>query len=242
MSLEEFLKTPAGHAVFGIVIAVVAIVIIELNYRLFFKYVLDFIFALLATVICSPVLLAGVIISKKHAGYAFEETPCLGAKGKIIYLKSFAGVQSGIKYLPRLLDILCGRLSFVGIAPLKLSDGALLDDNRMERFGTRPGLVNHLVLRGHEGLTYEEAFDLDARYCKKRELFTDIFIVIKSVVLAIRGDGKSYLGETAELSYGEVLLKRGTITQTDLINAQRYAEEALKNDEMRTDAKNHRYN
>ena len=35
--LDDFLKTPAGHAVFGVVIAVAAIVIIELNYRLFFK-------------------------------------------------------------------------------------------------------------------------------------------------------------------------------------------------------------
>lgn len=240
--LDEFLKTPAGHAVFGVVIAVAAIVIIELNYRLFFKYVLDFIFALIATVICSPVFLAGAIISKKRAGYVFEETPYLGAKGKIIYLKSFAGIQRCIKNLPRLLDIICGRLSFVGVAPLKLSDGALLDDSHMDRFGTHAGLVNHLVLRGYEGLTYEEAFELDARYCKKRELFTDIFIILKRLILAIRGDGKSYLGETADTSYGEVLLKRGTITQTDLINAEKNAEEALKNDEIRTDVKNKRYN
>lgn len=240
--LEEFLKTPAGHAVFGIVIAVAAIVIIELNYRLFFKYVLDFIFALIATVICSPVLIAGAVISKKRAGFVFEETPCLGAKGKIVYLKSFAGVGRGIKNLPALLDILCGRLSFVGIAPLKLSDGALLDDSHMERFLTRPGIVNHLVWHGYEGLTYEEAFALDARYCKKRELFTDIFILIKRIILAIRGDGKSFLGETACLSYGEALLKRGTITEADLLNAERNAEEAIKNEEMRSDIKNQKYN
>ena len=145
-----------------------------------------------------------------------------------------------IKYLPRLLDILGCRLSFVGIAPLKLSDGALLDDNHMDRFSTRPGLINHLVLRGHEDLTYEDAFALDARYCKKRELFTDIFIVIKRLVLAIRGDGKSFLGETV-LPYGQVLLNRGAITETDLNNAERNAEEALKNEEMRADIKNRKY-
>ena len=132
-------------------------------------------------------------------------------------------------------------LSFVGIARLMLSEGALLDDNQMDRFATRPGIVNHLALRGYDGLTYEEAFDLDARYCKKRELFTDIFIVIKSIVIAIRGDGKSYLGETA-VSYGEALLKRGVITETDLLNAEKNAEEALKNDEIRSDFKNQKYN
>jgi len=239
--LEEFLKTPAGHAVFGIVIAVAAIVIIELNYRLFFKYVLDFIFAFIFTLICSPVLIVCAVISCKRAGYVFEETPCLGAKGKIIYVRSFAGLNGGIKNLPRLLDILGGKLSFVGISLLKLSDGALLEDKHMERFMTRPGLVNHLVLRGDENLTYEEAFDLDARYCRKRELFTDIFIIIKRGVLALRGDGKSYLGETRE-SYGETLLKRGTITETDLENAEKNAEEALKNEEMRSDFKSKKYN
>lgn len=240
--LDEFLKTPAGHAVFGIVIAVVAIVIIELNYRLFFKYVLDFIFALLATIICSPVLLVLSIVSKKRAGYVFDETPYLGAKGKIVYFKSFAGINGGLAKLPRLLDILGGKLSFVGVAPLKLSDGALLDDSQMDRFAPRPGIVNHLALHGHEGLTYEEAFGLDARYFKKRELFTDVFIIIKRAILAIRGDGKSHLGETADNTYGEALLKRGTITETDLQNAERNAEEALKNEEMRSEFKSRKYN
>ncbi|MDE7082410.1 MAG: sugar transferase [Clostridia bacterium] len=240
--LEEFLKTPAGHAVFGIVIAVAAIVIIELNYRLFFKYVLDFVFALIATVICSPVLLVGAIISHKRAGYALEETPYLGAKGKIIYIKSFAGINKGIKNLPRLLDILGGKLSFVGVSLLSLSDGALLDDAQLERFMTRPAIVNHLVLHGDENTTYEEAFALDARYCKKRELFTDIFIIVKRIVLAIRGDGKSFLGETAGQSYGEVLLKRGTITENDLTNARKNAEEALKKEEQRSEFKNRKYN
>ena len=66
--LDEFLKSPAGHAVFGLVIAVAAVVIIELNYRLFFKYVLDFVFALVFTVVCSPAFLVGAIISRKKRG------------------------------------------------------------------------------------------------------------------------------------------------------------------------------
>ena len=42
--MPEFFKTTAGHAVIGVVLALAAILIIELNYRLFFKYLLDFIF------------------------------------------------------------------------------------------------------------------------------------------------------------------------------------------------------
>ncbi|MBD5583718.1 MAG: sugar transferase [Clostridia bacterium] len=236
--MADFLKTPAGHAVFGVVIALVAIVIIELNYRLFFKYVLDFIFALIAVIVTSPVLLAGAVISSKRAGRVFEKTPYLGTKGKIVYFLSFAGIDRGIKNLPRLLNVLTGKLSFVGVALLKVSDGALLDDSFMERFSTRPGLFNHLALHGDESLTYEEAFALDKRYVKRRELFTDIYIVLKSLVLAIRGEAKSYLGETARKSYGEVLLERGTISSEDIERAERYAEEAENDRKKREDFKN----
>lgn len=235
--LEEFLKSPAGHAVFGIVIAVAAIVIIELNYRLFFKCVLDFLFALIFTVVCSPAFLVGAILSRKKAGYVFDETPYLGAKGRIIYVKSFAGAGA-IKNLPRLLSVLSGKMSFVGVSLLAVSDGALLEDEAMDRFGARPGLINHLALRGHENLTFEEAFALDKKYVKSRELFTDIFTVVKYFVLLIRGEGNSYLGEAKDKTYGEALLARGQISQTDLENAQRNALEALNEAEKRENFKN----
>ena len=48
---------------------------------------------------------------------------------------------------------------------------------------TAPGIVNHLVLRGDDKLTFEEAFALDRRYVRRRELFTDMFIVLKKIVL-----------------------------------------------------------
>jgi lipopolysaccharide/colanic/teichoic acid biosynthesis glycosyltransferase len=234
--LDEFLKSPAGHAVFGLVIAVAAVVIIELNYRLFFKYVLDFVFALVFTVVCSPAFLVGAIISRKKEGYVFDETPYLGAKGRIIYVKSFAGAGA-IKNLPRLLSVLSGKASFVGVSFMTVPDGALLDDEAMDRFGARPGLVNHLVLRGHEGLTYEEVFALDKKYVKSRELFTDIFTVIKYFVLLLRGEGKTYLGEAKDSSYGEALLARGQISKADLDNARKNATDALDEEERRENFK-----
>ena len=43
--MPEFLKTPAGHALLGVIIAVVLIIFIDLNYKFFMKAVLDFFFA-----------------------------------------------------------------------------------------------------------------------------------------------------------------------------------------------------
>ena len=227
--MPEFFESTAGRAVLGVVITIVVILLIELNYRLFMKAVLDVLFAFIAVIICSPVLLAGAVISKLNAGRVLESKAYLGVKGKIIYLHSFAGIEKGIKNLPRLFDVLSGRLSFVGVKPMELADGALMDDEQMERFNARPGLVCHLVLKGDEELTYEDIFALDKRYAKKRELFTDVFIILKNLAYVIRGEGKSYLGQSRDKSYAQVLLERGSITQNDFERANEAAQEALKN-------------
>lgn len=239
--MPEFFKTAAGHAVLGVVLAVILIVFIDLNYRFFTKAVLDFIFALIACIVCSPLMLVLAVISKARAGQTVENEPYMGVKGKIIRLKSFAGINCGLKYMPRLFDILGGKLSFVGVKPLKVSDGALIDDGHLPRFNARPGLVCHLALRGDESLTYEEMFALDERYAKKREMFTDFYIILKTAVLKIRGEGKSYLGEAAKMSYGEALLARGEIKNEDLTRAREYGEDAVKENDKAQNYKKNRY-
>lgn len=239
---EEFIQSPAGRAIAAVVISALAILIIDLNYRWFFKRVFDIVFSLIAILICSPLFFAGVIISAVRGDEITEKTPYLGKGGKIVFLRSFAGMEKGIKNLPRLIDILCGNMSFAGVAPMALSDGAFMDDNAMERFTARPAVFNHLALRADENMTYEEMFALDARYAKRRELFTDIFIVIKSLVLAIRGERKSYLGEVKDGTYAQTLLKRGEITEEDILNAEKAAAEALEEYEKRKKVKKQKYN
>lgn len=239
--MPEFFKTTAGHAVIGVVLALAAILIIELNYRLFFKYLLDFIFGVVAIIVCSPVLIAGAVVSYKRAGRAVEKKAYLGAKGKIVYLREFVGFNGGIKNLPRLLDIVCGKLSFVGTLALPASDGALLDDFAMKRFLTRPGLFNHLALTVDDGLTFEKMFERDAAYCKKRELFTDIFIVLKCFALAVRGEGENYLGEARNASYAQTLVARGTISSEQAAEAAELALKAEDEETLRKNFKKEKY-
>lgn len=223
----EFLQSAAGRAVLGVFIAVVVLIILDLNYRFFTKAVLDFIFAFVAVIILSPLLVPVAVVSKVKAGKVFKTSPYLGVKCKIIYLHTFAGISGKLKYLARIFDVLGGSLSFVGVQPLEISDGALTEDDKMERFNARPGLICHMVLRGYEGVTYEDMFDFDAKYAKKRELFTDIFIFFKWLVYSVRGEGKFYLGEAKDASYTQTLFNRGAITEEGLEKARRFAEETL---------------
>lgn len=238
---DEFLKSAAGHAVVGVLIAALAVLIIDLNYRLFFKYVLDFIFALVFVTVLSPVFIGCAAVSKYREGRVYDKTPCLGARGKVIFVRSYAGVHRSFKNLARVLDVIAGRLSFVGPRLMPVSDGAFLSDEAMQRFATRPGVLCYLAARGGEGLTYEQMFALDARYAKKRELFYDIFAVLAAFALAIRGEGGAYLGESASDDYAHTLLKRGAIGEKEIEQAEKIAEEAIEEHEKRRQVKKSKY-
>ena len=238
---EEFLKSAAGHAVVGVLIAALAALIIDLNYRLFFKYVLDFLFALITVVVLSPAFIACAAVSKYREGRVYDKTPFLGAGGKVIYARSYAGAHRPFKNFARVLDVLAGRLSFVGPCLMPVSDGAFLDDGAMQRFNTRPGIFSYLAVRGGEGLAYGDMFALDARYAKKRELFYDIVAVLATVALAIRGEGKAYLGEAATASYAETLLKSGAASEKDVEQAEKIALEAIEEHEKRRQVRKSKY-
>lgn len=222
----DFLETPAGMWVFGAFVALVVIALVELNYKLFAKVCLDFLFAMIATVLCSPVLIACAVIGRKRSGSILERKAYLGVGGKVIYLHSFSGTDRKVRYTARLFDILGGRLSFVGIKPLPVEDGAFMDDKDMERFAARPGLLTHLSVTGHAELTFGEMFALDIRYAKKRGLFYDLWVLIRHALVLIRGEGKSFKGETVAEGYAEYLFGKGEINEADLEKARIFAQEA----------------
>lgn len=238
----EFLGTPAGIAVFCVVAVALALLIIELNYKYFTKLALDFIFALVATVVCCVALAVCAALSKRRSaqGEVFERRAYLGYKGKIVVLHAFAGLNGRVRYLARLFDILGGRLSFVGVKPLPVEDGALLSDEQLARFAARPGIFTHLSIGGGEDLTYEEMFALDVRYARRRELFYDFAILIRHAVLALRGEGTSYLGETAGEGYCAHLLARGEISAEEAESARANAADALADAEKEKQFKKER--
>lgn len=222
----EFLQSAAGRAVLGVLIAVIIVLLTALNYKYFMKSVLDFIFSFILVICLSPLIIILAIVAKIKNGQTLESAPYLGVKGQIIYLHTFA-LNGKIKYIARVLDVLLGRMSFVGVKPLNVRDGAFVDDEAMERFNARPGLVCHMIVGGYEDFSYAEMFEADIRYAKTKGLFKDIFMVLKALLYAVRGEGKSYLGEAENCDYTTALLNSGKITERDAQKAEEYAEEAI---------------
>lgn len=237
----EFFKTPAGIAVFTVVAVIVAVFVIDVNYKYFFKYVLDFIFALIALILLAPVICVFAVIIKiklnSHGGgTVFEREYFYGAKGKIIVLRSFAvkaengedfGAfskylnSSAVKYFPRVLDILCGRISIVGVKPMKISDACFVSDEFDGKFAARPGVINPLIGKCDKETDYEQIFALELAYVKKRELFKDIWYAVKNAVYKIRGE-KFEFGESDLNTYAKTLLVSGRISENDYNRAIEY--------------------
>ncbi|MCD8286278.1 MAG: sugar transferase [Clostridia bacterium] len=228
----EFLSTPAGIAVMVIFIVIVVLLIIEVNYKFFMKVALDFLVGLIGTIVFFPGLIACAAIARKRTGEGLISKPYLGYKGKVVYLHEFAGMESHIKYCARLFDLLSGRISVVGVTPMNVEDGAFMDDAQLDRFNARPGIFSCLITWGSEDLTYEEMFALDAKYATKREMFFDLWILIRHAVGFCRGErGATYLGETVNCDFTAKLLERGQIHEADVQRAQECAEEAIENRE-----------
>lgn len=238
--MSEFFSTPAGIAVFTVLAVAVIVFIIEVNYKYFTKSALDFLFALIFNIVLSPVYLALAIASKvnlnKHGGgRILKMTPMLGYKGETIAVYSYALYSFGGEYLggyadflkrthlenlPRLLNVLQLKLSFVGIKPLAIRDRGFIEDEDFTRFNARPGLVSPVILKGGEETTFEEMFALERRYVKRREMFYDIRVIIYALLRLIRGNKTNYLGEAKDKDYCEVLLARGEITAEQIEQAE----------------------
>lgn len=225
--IGDFFNHPGGAWIFSLFLITVLFILADVTYRSFAKAFLDGVFAVIILVITSPLFLVCAVISRSRTGGILEKEAFLGYKGKIIYLHSFACLEGGLKNLPRLLDVVCGKLSFTGVKLLKPSDGVFINSEYLERFNARPGIFSHLSLNGGNDITYEQMFALDARYAKHREILNDIAILLTCAFKAVCGKKKNYMGETRDNSYAEVLSQRGKITRTDCEQAERYAEEAV---------------
>lgn len=243
--MKEFLSHWYGVLVFVLFDLAVLTAVIAITYRWLFKRIFDIFGSILAIVVTSPILLVAYIRGKNMQAACGEPKKLLkriarvGKKAKPIRLTEFACEddegntlgeygewlkRTGIYKLPRLFDVFCGRLSFVGVKPLSLADAEFVAEENEDRFTVRAGLINPLVLKNDEKVTYEEMFRSDDNYAEKYSFFKDIKIFFTWAILSIRGEKKKYLGQTETHSYADELKDAGEITQADYDSVMEYVE------------------
>ena len=234
--IDKLLSEWYGVLAFVLFDVIAFVAIIAIAWRWLFKRVFDFLTAILCLIVASPLFLVVVIRGKafkKSSGVTLpliEKTPKVGKKGKTILLRSFRFAdedgdlfgnygrwlqRTKLYKLPALLDVLAGRLAFVGVRAFSETDAEFVYEEDEERFLCRAGLINPLVLTGDEQTTYEEMIESDKRYALHLGLFRDVRIFFAWLLNLIREGKDEYLGITREKTYAETLLEEGEITEED---------------------------
>jgi lipopolysaccharide/colanic/teichoic acid biosynthesis glycosyltransferase len=88
--------------------------------------------------------------------------------------------------LPQLFNVLRGQMSLVGPRPLPLRDCALLGDLEQRRHSVLPGMTGlwQVDPERHRGASI---IDLDLRYIDTWSLHGDAWILVKTLLVVLRG-------------------------------------------------------
>ena len=190
-------------------------------YERFIKRPQDFLCALFAVIVLSPVLLVVAILVRVKLGSPIlftQDRP--GRNGKVFKLYKFrtmlppAEGKSDPKYdaerltpfgkllrstsldeLPELFNMLKGDMAVVGPRPLLVRYLERYDEHQARRHEVRPGFTGLAQVRGRNSISWEEKFDWDVKYVDNITFLGDWKIIFETVRTVLKREGISAAGE-----------------------------------------------
>ncbi|MCI8666771.1 MAG: sugar transferase [Dorea sp.] len=186
-------------------------------YEKYIKRPQDFILALLALIVLSPLMGVLAILVGVWMGTPVifrQERP--GLCGKIFHIykfrtmteeKDLAGKllpdyvrltkfgkflrSTSLDELPGLLNILKGDMSIVGPRPLLVKYLPLYNERQKRRHEVRPGITGYAQVNGRNAIPWEKKFELDVEYVENIRFIEDWKIIAKTVFAVLKREGIS---------------------------------------------------
>lgn len=209
----------AGHRLYGV-------------YEKHIKRPQDFLCALLAIIVLSPVMIVTAILVRIKLGSPVlftQERP--GRNGKIFLLYKFRSMtdardengnflpdnvrlthfgkvlrSTSLDELPELLNILKGDMSVVGPRPLLVRYLPRYSAHQARRHEVRPGFTGLAQIHGRNGISWEEKFEWDITYVDHVTFLGDWKIIFQTVGKVLMREGiSSGTSETMEEFMGSAV-------------------------------------
>ena len=186
-------------------------------YEKYVKRPQDFLCALIAIVVLSPVFLVIAVLVRIKLGSPvlfIQERP--GKDGKIFKLYKFRSMlppkdgvidptqdaarltpfgkklrSTSLDELPELLNILKGDMSVVGPRPLLVWYLSRYSPYQARRHEVRPGFTGLAQIHGRNAISWEEKFDWDVKYVDHITFLGDWKIIFRTVESVLRRQGIS---------------------------------------------------
>lgn len=190
-------------------------------YERFIKRPQDFVCALLAILVLSPLLITLSIMVRIKLGSPVlftQDRP--GKDGKIFKLYKFRTMlppkdgiidpsqdalrltafgkklrSTSLDELPELFNMLKGDMSVVGPRPLLVQYLDRYNEHQARRHEVRPGFTGLAQVNGRNSISWEEKFDWDVKYVDHITFLGDWKIIFKTIRTVIKKEGISSSGE-----------------------------------------------
>ena len=184
-------------------------------YERYIKRVQDFVLALIALIILSPVILIVALIVRIKLGKPVifsQERP--GLNGKIFKLYKFRSMTdardaggellpdevrltktgkflraASLDELPELVNIIRGEMSIVGPRPLLVKYLGRYNARQARRHEVRPGFTGLAQVHGRNAISWQEKFEWDIKYVDNITFMNDWKIIFETVRVVLRRDG-----------------------------------------------------
>lgn len=190
-------------------------------YEKYIKRPQDFLCALLATIVLSPVMLITALLVRIKLGSPVlftQERP--GLNGKIFKLYKFRTMTdkkdekgnllpddkrmtsfgrklraTSLDELPELLNMLKGDMAVVGPRPLLVCYLPRYNEHQARRHEVRPGFTGLAQVHGRNAISWEEKFNWDVKYVDHITFLGDWKIIFETVKTVLKHEGISAAGE-----------------------------------------------
>ena len=184
-------------------------------YEKFIKRPQDFLCALLAMIVLSPVMLITAILVRIKLGSPVlftQDRP--GQNGKIFKLYKFRTMtdardekgellpddqrlpkfgqklrSTSLDELPELINMLKGDMAVVGPRPLLVRYLPRYNERQARRHEVRPGFTGLAQVHGRNAISWEEKFDWDVKYVDHITFKGDLQIIIDTVKTVLKREG-----------------------------------------------------